>query len=634
MRQFKNLLVRVLLAVFVLFMAFPNTMMVQAEEVEAELITLEETEDFTVMFTYEGDRPVITFLSPSGVEYAEGVSPETVFASAHGDGWSTYKVIGAEAGTWRVRCDKKNNEYVDYSFVEEIDGLCIQNFNVVSMEGEDAVLSFLVTMGEDERTWYSYTITAIAGEDESAGKQLKSGSALTGETEEVKVKLELSSYDNYRFLLNVVAQDGLEMFDSMMSEPFSYVNAETPEAMENFYATIDMSNHSVELDWDEYRMGWGKEYTVLAIANGDTDNPIYMNEPKDNQDSFFYPVGTEQLTIQLFYKDDGVLSEPVTKEIDLVNGEKLQVVTEEVTSGTQLELAYKTMAPSLLEVWLNEEYGQSNIEGENTVYYPLSAGVNTIQASFVGDNNITYRVRAEIFRDATPPVLTLYENLDGMTFKDAEAVISGAVKNAAKLTINDVEVSVDENGVFEYCLPLTEGVNNITIVATSASGIGTSRNMQITKAGGVLAVGSWKDYLPLLIALGVSVVLILYTLIFVRKKDKVSGKPKRAMTYKRFALKLGFWTLVLDAFSVAGYIYFYRFNNSRQYMELVKESVSKAARYIDYQQYCFDALLILSGVLVLNLVIGLVVSTIRKKKVEKAEKSQTETQNAVSDLKK
>ncbi len=628
MRQLKNLLAKVMLAVFVLFMAFPNTMTVQAEEVEAELITLEEAKDFTVMFTYEGEQPVITFLSPSGVEYAEGISPETVFASAHGEGWSTYKVIGAEAGTWRVRCDKKNNEFVDYSFVEEIDGLCIQNFNVVSITDDKATLSFLVTMGEDERKWYDYSITAIAGEDESAGKQLKSGSAVTGETCEVTVKLELSSYDNYRFLLNVVAREGLEMFDSMMSEPFSYTNADTPAAMENFYVTIDMSNHSVELDWDEYRMGWGKEYTVLAIANGDTDNPIYLNEPENNQDSFFYPVGTEQLTIQLFYKDDGVLSEPVTKEIDLVNGEKLQIVTEEITSGTQLELAYKAMVPSLLEVWLNEEYGQCNIEGESSVYYPLSAGVNAIQAAFAGDNNITYRVRAEIFRDATPPVLTLYENLDGMTFKEAEAVISGAVKNAAKLTINDVEVVVDEKGIFEYHLSLIEGVNNVTIVATSASGIGTSRSMQITKAGGVLAVGSWKDYLPLIIALSVSVVIILYTLLFVRKKDKTTVKVKKPMTYKKFALKLGFWTLILDAVSVAGYVYFYRFNNSRQYMELVKESVSKAARYTDYQQYCFKALLILSGVLILNLVIGLIIRTIHKKKSEKAESHQAENANA------
>lgn len=629
MRQLKNISAKLMFAVFALFMVFSNTMVVQAEEVEAELITLEEAKDFTIMFSYEGEQPVITFISPSGVEYAEGISPDTVLVSAHGSGWSTYKIIGAEAGTWRVRCDKKNNEYVDYNFVEEIDGLCIQNFNVVSIVDNQAALSFMVTMGEDEHIWYDYTITAIAGEDESAGKQLKRGSALTGEACEVNVKLELSSYDNYRFLLNVVTHDGLEMFDSMMSEPFSYVNTNTPEAMEDFYVTIDMSKHSVIMDWNEFRKGWGTEYTVLVIADDDEANPVYMHETSSEKDGFLYPVGAKKLKIQLFYKDGGVLSQAVSKEIDLVNGEKLGVVTEDITAGTQLELAYRSSAPALLEVRINEESGQCNIDGESSVFFPLSAGVNTVWASFAGSNNVTYCVTAEIFRDATPPVLTIYENLDGMTFKEAEAVISGAVKNAAKLTINDVEVAIDEKGVFKHTLALVEGKNNVTIVATSATGIGTSRSMQIMRKGGILTVASYKEYLPLLIALGASVVIILYTLIFVRKKDKSADKPKKPKTYKKFAVKLGIWAFVLEAVSVAGYVYFYRFNNSRQYIELVKESVSKAARYTDYQEYCFLAMLGFAGLMVLNLIVGLIVRTLCKKKAAKAEvKAQESAENS------
>ncbi len=628
MRQFKRLLGKVMLAVFVLLMAFSGTMVVQAEEVEAELITLEEAKEFTVMFSYEGEQPVITFISPSGVEYAEGVSPETEFVSAHGDGWSTYKVIAAEAGTWRVRCDKKNNEYVDYNFVEEIDGLCIQSLDIVRIEDDKAVLSFLVTMGEEERVWYDYSITAIAGEDDSAGKQLKTGSTVTGEACEVTVNLKLSSYSDYRFLLEVTSREGLEMFDSMLSVPFNYVNTGTPAAMEDFYVQINTGNNSCEIDWDDFSMGWNREYTLVAIADADTENPVYMNVTTNEQDAFFYPEGTEKLTIQLYYKNDGILSEAVTKEIDLINGEMLLLATEEITAGTQLELVYKTDAQTLLEIWLNEESGQYNIEGAGSVYFPLSAGVNTVRASFDGSNNISYCVSADIFRDVTPPVLTLYENLDGMTFKTAEAVISGAVKNAAKLTINDTEVTVGENGVFEHTIILAEGANNVTIVATSVSGIGTSRSMQIWREGGRLLAGSYKDYLPLLIALAVSVLIILYTLMFVRKKDKSVVKEKKPRTYKKFAVKLGLGVIVLDAISVAGYVYFYRFNNSRQYIEVVKESVSKAARYTDYQQYCFMAMLILSGVLVLNLLVGLAVRAMQKKKAAKTEaKVQEPTQN-------
>lgn len=619
MRQYHFILTKVLLAVFALFMMLPNAMVAHAEVVETYLTTLEEDADLTVMFSYEGEQPEITLISPSGKEYEEGSSPETELLVAHGDGWSTYKVIGAQKGNWQVRCDKKNNEYVDYSIVEEIDGLSIQSFDIVSIADDEATLSFLVTMGEDESVWYSYTITAIAGEDESAGKELRSSSALTGETCEVTVDLKLSGYADYRFLLEVTATRGLEMFDSMVSEPFSYENPDTPEAIKDIYVTVNSSDNLCELDWEDFRPGWSKPYSVVVFADADTENPVYTNETTSEQDSFYYPVGTEKLTVQLYYKEYGILSRPFTKEIDLVDGEMLKIATPEITSGAQLELAYKAYASSLLEVWINEESGQYNIDGEGSVYFPLSEGVNTVKAEFAGSNNITYCVTADIFRNSTPPVLTLFENLDGMTFRKGEAIISGTAKNAVKVTVNDVEVAVDENGVFEHVIALAKGSNDIIVVATSEGGIGTSRSMRIMREGGGVTSGSFNNYLPLLIALGVSVLIIVYALIFVRKKDKAALKPKKPVTYKRIAVTVGIWALVLDIMSVSGYVYFYLFNSGRRYIELMKESVSKAARYVDYEQYCFWAALILTGVMLLNLLVGLAVRVIRKKKESSAE---------------
>lgn len=613
MRHLKGFVCKVLLALLAVFLIVPDVMTVHAEEVEAELITIEEEKDFAVMFTYEGEQPVVTFISPSGVEYAEGISSEAELLSAHGEGWSTYKVISAQAGTWRVRCDKKNNEYVNYSFVEEIDGLCIQSFQIISIEDAEAKLSFDVTMGDDEQIRYNYSITAIAGEDESAGKLLKKGSAYTGETCEVSVDMELSSYENYRFLLEVTANAGMEMFDSMLSEQFSYVNSNTPQAMEDFYAKIDMSNSYCELNWKDFSVGRNNEYHLLVFGDGDTENPVYTNETTNTEDGFYYPVECKTLNIKLYYKNKGVLSEPVIKEIDLINGEKLTIITGEITSGAQLELEYKTNEPALLEVRRNEESGQYNITGTGSVYFPLKEGENSIEASFVGGDNITYVVRRDVFRNTTPPVLVLYENLDGMTFKNGEAVLNGEVKNTEKLTVNDMEVAIGEEGTFTYTLALTEGVNNVTIVATSPLGVSTSRNMQILSVAGGLQGSNRKEYLPLLVSLGISIVIILYTLLFVRKKEKGTEKTRKPMTYKRLAISLGIWTALLDAISVAGYVYFYRLNHSRKYAEVVKESLSKAVRYMDYEQYFFKAMLIFSGILVINLLIGLGVKFIGKK---------------------
>ncbi len=610
MKLLKKLIGKIMLPLFAVLLCMAQPLNARAEVVEADLITLEEQRDLTVMFTYEGEQPEVVFISPDGAEYGEGISDETEFVSAHGEGWSTYKVLGAQAGTWRVRCDKKNNEFVDYNFVEEVDGLVIRRFEIAGIENGQAKLSFDVAFGEEEALWYRYTITAIAGEDESAGKELASGNNYTGTTVETTVNLgQLSSYNGYRLLLEVWATKGLEMFDSMLSAPFDYVNPNTPASMEGFRTKLNVSDNVCELDWSEFAKGWGAEYDLVVFADGDTAEPVYTNTSSALKDMFSYPVGTQKLSVHLYYKQNGVLAEPFTKEIDLTDGEFLKLVTPEITSNSQLELAYHVIDASVLSVTVNEEQGEYRIQDTGSLYFPLKSGMNSVEASFAGRDDITYCVKDEIYLDTTPPVLTLYENLDGMTFQTDKAVISGSVKNAAQLLINDMSVTVGEDGTFLQEIMLNEGANSVTVVAKSASGVGVSRTMNITRKSGNVIVNEKNNFLPLLISLAVSFFIILFSLIFLRKDIKA----KKPASYRRFAVKLGILAMLFDVVSIAAFVYFYLFNSSTKYMELVNESIAKAVRYLDYQDVAFFTMIILTGILVLNVVVGLIAKTIGKK---------------------
>lgn len=112
-----------ILAVIMICMLVPVTALTAFAETEtATLTTLETSGDLTVMFTYDSERPDITFISPSGDRYSED-SGEDVVESAHGDYWSTYKIINAEAGEWQVEYDKKSNTSLEFSIVEGEEGL-------------------------------------------------------------------------------------------------------------------------------------------------------------------------------------------------------------------------------------------------------------------------------------------------------------------------------------------------------------------------------------------------------------------------------------------------------------------------------------------------------------------------------
>lgn len=605
MKRYSKFLEGFLFAVALFLVLLQGPVTARAEVVETDLLTVEKEEDFTVMFEYEGERPEIVFISPSGKEYGEGLSAETELVYAHGEGWSTYKVIAAECGTWKIRCDKKNNAYVEYGFISVVDGLAIQSFHVVSLEERQAVLNFDVTMGEDEVIQYHYTVSAIAGENTGGKKEVISGYASTGTPTEITVGLNLSSYDDYRFLLEVTAKQGLEMYDSMMSDSFEYVNPDSSKKIEDVYVLLNLSMQKCELDWSKYGTGWDSEYYLVVYTDADSENPIYTNTTTNCQEVFFYPTDAKKVIINLYYKNNGILSEVLEKEINLVNGEKLQIVTPEVTAASQLELAFKNEARTILSVRVNEQSGTYNLMEPGSLYFPLQPGVNSVEAFFQGVNNITYYVSDNIFLDTTPPELILYENFDGMTFKKSDVVISGALNNAVKLLINELEVTPDEDGVFTHTVTLTAGENNIVLVAESAAGVRIQRSMKVIKADDVTTEVT-KEYLPLLISAGAVLVLLIFVLCVIgRKKNRTAMR-----VYTRFAIGFGIIVTLLETGCVFLYRYLQQFNNSREYVELARKSVVEAAKYLDYQEYILQAIYILAGVLGLNLVVGIIVRVI------------------------
>lgn len=592
--------------------------------IEQEFWELETAGEFTVMFYYEGEQPEIIFISPTGVEYGEGISPETEFLSAHGDGWSTYKVLNAEAGQWRLRCDKKNNEEIEYTMVDVVNSICIQNFSLTGIQGTTATVCFEVTKGE-ESVWYDYTIYAVAKGAETVKQKLKTGSALAGEVTEIGVALDISSRAEYYLLLDVVHNDGeLETFDSMETGPFAYENPNTPAAIADFTVEVNLESGLCEVDWSAFRSYGYVQYKLEVFADENTEEAVYNLTTEDTYASFFYPVNAENLEITLYEIRNDVLSKPKTKEIDLKHGEYVKVLTEEVTASATLELEYNVKEPTELYVILNDKSGVYAVDGRDTVLFTMQNGWNEVEAYFTGDDGSTYRVSKDIYYTWLAPTITLYEELDGKTIFTETVTISGGTQNAATLTVNGVGVELEENGVFSYELPLADGENTVTLVAATAEGISATRSFSVTKeaaqavsgtvAGTPVTGGEEKtgavglefvNLLPVIGCVVASLVLMLgFLLCSVNKKKGIA-----------IALAIVF----AAAAGTAGYFYYrlYTFNKSIGYTELAKNSVETAAKYLDYEVYMKWVSIGVAGlfaVTVLGIVIAELVKKLKKRK--------------------
>ncbi len=72
------------------------------------------------------------------------------------------------------------------------------------------------------------------------------------------------------------------------------------------------------------------------------------------------------------------------------------------------------------------------------------------------------------------PFLEVSQPVDQLTTSSLEITISGRTDPEAKVSINEQEISVDQNGKFSQVIKLSSNINNIAITATSKSNKQTS----------------------------------------------------------------------------------------------------------------------------------------------------------------
>ena len=121
----------------------------------------------------------------------------------------------------------------------------------------------------------------------------------------------------------------------------------------------------------------------------------------------------------------------------------------------------------------------------------LNGGKNTILATAkdAAGNKSRQSKPSTIIYDATPPNLVLLQEIPSQT-ADPDQTIKGKTESSAKVTINQRQVVLDNDGVFNHAVKLNIGANNLEIVATDTAGNTRKIYRSITLAGGQQATSS------------------------------------------------------------------------------------------------------------------------------------------------
>lgn len=627
---------------------------VHAESKQAYLVTTDKQEDLVVNFSFDTEIVPIVFLSPSGARFSQA---DGNVEYAEGDLWSTYRIADAEAGDWSVEYDIGRNSVIDYSILDENNGLWLQYVKVQKKSQDTVTVSF--EADNEDGVYYSYDIQAIRVDDSSEVSTLvNGGGAEANQPVETDVSVAGLPGADYIFRVQVSYNDGdAVVSDSMDSDTFHYENQNPDAQLSDFTIAVDETSLNALVDWSSFS---GSFDTVRVKASSDGEEIFNSDFQYDVSNQYIaFPEGTKNLVFTLEGKRNGSWAASGTRSITL-GEEYLTTTGEDSTGSAQITLAYKTAKERTLHVTVNERSGDYTISGEGTLAFDLSEGQNEITASFDSENGISYRIDKEIYYDTTAPTIRLSEDLDGKTFATDTITIIGTTSGTSTLTVNGTEVPLGSDGSFSTDVKLANGENIVTLEASDAGGNATAMVLTLystakgaggsgsggsgeddSAAGGSEAGASgeagtgtgsvtvetqplWKQFLPMIAAGIASVVIIILSALFMKKRGKNPDGTRPTASFVLFDILIG----IIDGGLIFLFVRKFLFARSMKFLELAERSATEAAAEMKMLRILGIASLVGLAVLAAGIAVTIIVKHGNKKRraAQQAGTSQPGTQ--------
>lgn len=588
-----------------------------AETKTAELITLDSDTNLAVVVGYEKEEPVVSFISPDNKEFKEGTPGVAVNRDANGKKLY-FEITNAKKGKWQIKYDKKSNSEISVDFGKFSNGIWIDSLTVKKVQ--DSTLSASMSVSQKADVSYKYKLYAALVDEGGAisgTKLLKEGTAKANQPLDVELNISaLGSFDGYYLYAEVSFVDnGLTVSDTSLSDKtFAYTNPDSPQAVSDLYAELDVNDNSLMISWKDYCSVSG-EKIIAVYGNGETE-PFYTYTDDESLDSITADVDCTKLpfTVEFTYKDGERISQTFKKEISL-GDVTLDAKGNGISPSKNVEFTYKTAAETELSVVVGEnEPHIVPINGEGSFTVDLGDTEGDISVSYVY-NNVKIIKKYHISVDDIPPSLDLYLNGTTVRTSESEFEIIGRVEIGAQLTIGSDKVETAENGDFSYKVALNDGTNKFDITVTDTAGNKTFRQIEIIKTepaetfnSGKVS-GFFRNLLPLWITLGASLAAAAVLILVIGNKQPKGSSAKFLLK----AFTVFSWVVTaLSGGAVIGFTVYrkklYNEIGPENLAETLKNSLDKAYDKVSAYNATEEYLRILTVVLIVAAVISVLLT--------------------------
>jgi RHS repeat-associated protein len=213
------------------------------------------------------------------------------------------------------------------------------------------------------------------------------------------------------------------------------------------------------------------ETSVRVMING---NPINLEQGGVIHSTISLAEGLNTITI--IAKDTVNNQTTVTRTVKRDTQSPIVNLTSPIdsliTSQLNVTVSGTVVDSTAVTLTINGNNVPVGVGGVFSYQLSVAEGMNTIIAVATDAAGNQSTVRRTVRRDTQVPIVDLRLPIDNFITNQQTVVVSGTVTDstAVTLTINGAAVQVGTGGVFSYQLPVVEGLNTISVVATDAVG--------------------------------------------------------------------------------------------------------------------------------------------------------------------
>jgi len=612
-----------------------------AEEKTVDVFNISEKQHMMVNVLYTNGVPSVKFIAPNGSEYADNAISEGKMRKENDGSAVVFYIPNAMPGQWKMVYDQGANTELEITWAPYGEEISITEFSYEKDGSDNLSVTFNATYIDDSR--YDYTITAVSVNESgvvTSGRVIKTGSAYANSKDNQKVNVNLqtlSSNENYYLKLAVsVDLGGVTAVNECVSEnSFSYTNQNLPQAIEDVYLETCFDDEYIKIDWSKFRV-YCDNY-IMELYLDDSVEPVYQNVNIANDatyDEILIENTAAKYTIKLAYVRNGVVSEYLTKEIDMAMAKALTINSNEITAASRVEIKYDFkdfggVVP--VSVTVNETSEEKSFSGTDSFYSVIDEFENDVFVTWKVSDTLVFKAHKQVYSDRIAPDLSLPEITSVIKTDKEKYVLVGNAETGSIVTVDGQKIDVNENGGFTVELSLNNGENEFVVRASDEVGNSAVQTVIVERIN-MMVIDSTEntsgfaklffEYVPLIAAFFSTVLITAQVIICIniyKKKDKGIGKKSAIMTIVGSSLICADVILgVATGYIAYKFIKVYDIVSSMKFVDELNKSISDAYELVQSYELLKTLLISFVSVFVIFAVLGVLllvfVSKERKKR--------------------